>query len=108
MIFEEFNDRVLGISSEIEQYTTNGEILYKTSVNFVALALQKNNNRIRILLRTKNNLINDPKNITEIVPKNFDWGNLSHIVYLSPQELNKKYIMEDVLDLVIQSYKTTQ
>ncbi len=105
-LFEEFNERVFDLSSEIERYTTEANILYKTWVNFIELKVQKN--RLRILLRTKNNQINDPNHLTQIVPKSHGWGNLTHFVFIDPKELNIKYSMEDVLDLVIQSFKTTQ
>lgn len=72
------------------------------------MELKVQKNRLRILLRTKNKEINDPKNLTEIVPKTHGWGNLTHFTYLDPQELNIKFSMDDVMDLVIQSFKTTQ
>ncbi len=105
-LFEEFNERVFDLSSEIERYTTEANILYKTSVNFLELKVQKN--RLRILLRTKDNQINDPKQLTETVPKSHGWGNLNRIVFIDPKELNIKFSWDDVMDLVIQSFKTTR
>lgn len=107
-LFEKFDAEVLDISSEIERYTTSIEINYKTSVNFAAVQIQKKNNRLRVLLRTKSDQINDPKNITEIVPKTHNWGNLTRIVYITPKEINNKYTWEDIFNLIIQSYKVTQ
>jgi len=107
-LYNQFHREISDISSEIERYTTNGEINYKTSVNFVSIAVRKTDNRLRILLRTKNNEIDDPKNLTEQVPKKFNWGNLTRIVYLDPKDINKKYLLDDIISLVIQSYKATK
>ena len=107
-LYEAFHAEVLDISSEIERYTTSSEIIYKTSVNFIALAVQKKNNRLRIILRTINNKIDDPKNLTEIVPKNFGWGNMNKIVFLAPKDINNKYVLNDILALVIQAYNMTK
>lgn len=105
--FEKFNDKVLGISSEIEQYTTATEVLYKTSVNFVCLAIQKKNNRLRVYLRTINDKIHDPKKVTEKVPKHFGYGNISRILYIHPDDFSSKYSWDDIMELVLQSYNTT-
>lgn len=108
-LYETFNAEVVDISSEIEQYTTFAEIIYKTSLNFVALEVQKKNNRLRILLRTKNDEIEDPKNLTEKVPKKNGWGNMSRIVSLDPKDINdNKYTLGDIIALIIQSYNTTK
>ncbi|MBX9852640.1 MAG: hypothetical protein K2X86_12915 [Cytophagaceae bacterium] len=107
-LFDEYNSEVLDISSEIECYTTAGEVLYKTSVNFVALAVQKRNNRLRIILRTKDNKISDPKKLTEQVPKHYSWGNMTRIIYLDVKDINKKYTMADVMALTLQAYKITK
>jgi predicted transport protein len=107
-LYNQLHREIYDISSEIERYTTNGEINYKTSVNFVSIKVGKKDNRLRILLRTKNNEIEDPKNLTEQVPKKFNWGNLTRIVYLDPKDINKKYSLNDILLLVIQSYKATK
>ncbi len=106
--FEQLNSSVLDISSEIERYTTASEILYKTSVNFIALAVQKKNNRLRLLLRTIEERINDPKKLTKKVPKQYGWGNITCIVNLEPKEIPDKYTWEDIMELVFQAYKTTQ
>ncbi|MGM0408654.1 MAG: hypothetical protein ACQERU_11760 [Bacteroidota bacterium] len=100
-LFESFNRKVINYSSEIEQYTTWQNILYKTSVIFVELNVQKN--RLRLLLRTDKGKIDDPKGLAEPVPKSHGWGNLSHIVYLYPGQN-----MDDVMNLVVQAFKSTQ
>ncbi|HBA27715.1 MAG TPA: hypothetical protein DCY98_10070 [Nitrospinae bacterium] len=108
-VFEQFNGRVLDISSEIEQYTTADHILYKTSVNFIALAIQKKKDKLKISLRTIDDKIDDPKKLTERVPKRHGWGNMTRTVYLAPSELSKKkYSLDDIIDLVLQSYHMTQ
>lgn len=107
-LFDTYNTEVLDISSDIECYTTAGEILYKTSVNFIAMAVQKRNNRLRIILRTKDNKITDPKKLTEQVPPHYSWGNMSKIVYLDVKDIDKKYSLADVMALTLQSYKITK
>ena len=100
-LFQIFNERIINLSKEIERYTTGQNIVYKTSKIIVELKVQKN--RFRLLLRTENGEIKDPKLLTVIVPETHGWGNLTHIVYLYPgQNIN------DILDLVIQSFKSTQ
>jgi predicted transport protein len=105
-ILGEFDERLFDISSEIERYSTKASILYKTSVNFLELQVQKS--RLRLLLRTKDNQMNDPKKLTEEIPKSYGWGNLNRVIFLDPKELNAKYSMDDVLELVMQAFKTTQ
>lgn len=105
-IFNEFDEKLFDISSEIEKYTTKASILYKTSVNFLELQIQRN--RLRLLLRTKDNKMNDPKHLTEEIPKSYGWGNLNRVVFIDTKDLNIKYTMDDVLELVMQAFKTTQ
>lgn len=107
-LFNQINDKIIEISSEIDRYTTLTEILYKTSVNFIALAIQKKNNKLRFILRTKDNQFHDPKRLTEPVPKNHGWGNMNKFLFVDPKDFEKKYNLTDILDLIIQSYKTTQ
>lgn len=107
-LYEQLDYKITEISSEIEKYTTSTEILYKTSVNFIALAIHKKTNRLRFIIRTKDNQINDPKQLTENIPKHYNWGNMNKILYVDPKDLEKKYTLPDIMDLIIQAYKTTQ
>jgi predicted transport protein len=100
-LYEEINERILNLGTEIQQYTTWQNILYKTSVIIVELNVQKN--RLRLLLRTENGEIDDPKHLTQVVPETHGWRKLTHIVYVSPGQN-----MDDVMQLVIQSFKSTQ
>lgn len=108
-LFEDLNNRILDISSEIDRYTTNSEIIYKTSLVFTALAIQNTKKRIRILIRTINDKIDDPKNITEKIPKHYGYGNISRQFYIDPIDMKKKkYNLDYVMDLIAQSYNATQ
>ena len=108
-LFQLIDGKIMGISSEIERYTSKAEIIYKTSLNFTCLAIQNKKNGIRCLLRTDNDKINDPKKITTKIPKHFNYGNISRSVFISPKEINaKRYTIEDVIDVILQSYNTTQ
>lgn len=104
-LFEELNNKVLVLSCKISRYTTWQNILYKTTVIFIELNVQKQ--RLRLLIRTIDDKIGDPKHLTQIVPKSHGWGHLTHIVYIDPKELNIRFSMEDIMDLVIQSLKAT-
>lgn len=106
--YYELNKRILEISTEIEVHTSSIEILYKTSINFLGLSIQKRKNRIRLILRTLNNEIKDPKNLTKIIPKEFGYGNYNREVFIDFKDLNIKYDINDIFDLIIQSYNTTQ
>ncbi|XZF16283.1 DUF5655 domain-containing protein [Chitinophagaceae bacterium MMS25-I14] len=105
-LFEEFDNRVLGLSSDVVHYPTLQTISYKTSLKFVELRVQKN--QLRILLRTIDKQIDDPKKLTQVVPESHGWGNLSHILYFPSKEPRNKSSLDDVMALVTQSFKATQ
>lgn len=108
-LFYELDSEIKNISSEIEYYTTNTEIIYKTSRNFACIAIQKSKNCIRIYLRTRNNILIDPKDITKSIPKHFGYGNISRQLYISHKEIiENKYSLNDIIDLISQAYETTQ
>lgn len=108
-LFWSLDSAIKDISSEIESYTTNNEIIYKTSLNFVYLAVQTRNNCLRLLLRTTNDEMVDEKNLTRQIPKTAGYGNITRQVFLSPKdEKDGKYSIEDVLFLVNQAYDATQ
>lgn len=108
-LFHLLDDKILNISSEVEQYTTKSEILYKTSLNFACIAIQIKKDCIRCLLRTENDKIKDPKKLTTKIPKHFNYGNITRSLSISPQKIKaKKYTIEEVIDLIEQSYNTTQ
>ena len=97
------------ISSEIERYSKQTEIVYKTSQNFVYLAIQNRKNCLRCLLLTEHDKINDPKRLTTKIPKTFGYGNITRQVFVNPKDIDRnKYDMEDILNLLEQSYRTTQ
>jgi len=107
-LFNILNDKILDISSEIERYTTNSEIIYKTSFNFGYLAIQNKKNCLRYLIRTENDIINDPKRITEKIPKTHGYGNITRALFVYPDKIDKDYTVDDIMDIIIQSYSTTQ
>ncbi len=108
-LFYVLDSKIIDISSEVEKYTTWGEIIYKTSLNFVSLAIQNRKNCLRYLLRTERDKLNDPKNLTSKVPKTHGYGNITRIISVSPKDIsNGNYDVEDVLDLLEQSYRATQ
>lgn len=106
--FNKLDESIMGINSGVERYTTSIEVLYKTSLNFVCLAAQKKKNRIRIYLRTIQDKINDPKQLTEKVPEGFGYGNITRVMYLDPNDIGRRYSLADIMELILQSYNTTR
>lgn len=108
-LFTALDAGIMDISSEVERYTKQTQIVYKTSQNFVYLAIQNRKNCLRCLLLTDRDKINDPKKLTEKIPKTFGYGNVTREIFVSPKDVNSnKYDIEDVLDLLEQSYRSTQ
>lgn len=108
-LFYTLDKKIMDISSEVERYTTQQEIIYKTSLNFAALAIQNRKNCIRCLLRTEGDKIKDPKKLTSKIPKTFGYGNITRKLFVSPKNIDEhKYNIEDVLDLLEESYNSTQ
>jgi len=108
-LFNRIDNDINEISSEIERYTTNAEIIYTTSRNFVYMAVQNKNNCLRLLLRTTNDDIIDSKNLTKAIPKTHGYGNITRQLHISPKEVQDgKYALDDVLVLINQSYESTQ
>jgi len=108
-LFLAIDEGIMAISSEVDKYTTKSEILYKTSLNFAALAIQNKKDCIRILLRTENDKLADPKHITHGIPKTHGYGNITREMFVSPKKIaSAEYGVEDVVALIEQSYNTTQ
>ena len=108
-IFHDLDNRIMNMNSEIERYTTQQEIIYKTSLNFAYLAIQNKKNRIRCLIRTDSDRIKDPKGITEKIPKTHGYGYITRMVFVNPEEIKaNKYNLDDVIGLIEQSYNCTQ
>lgn len=108
-LFITLDARIMEISSEVERYTTRAEINYKTSLTFAYLAIQNRKNGIRCLLRTERDKVNDPKKLSKKIPKTHGYGNITREVFVSPKDVgSNKYDIEDVLDLLEQSYRSTQ
>ena len=108
-LFYQLDGLIMKIGEDVTRYTTNAEITYKTSLNFNYMAIQKKNNCIRLLLRTINDKIKDPKKISEKIPEHFGYGNVTRRLSISPKDIDEgKYSLDDVLSLIQQSYDTTQ
>ena len=108
-LFNILDNKIMGISSEIERYTAHSEIVYKTSLNFAALAIQNKKNGLRYLVRTENDKIKDPKKLTTKIPKTHGYGNITRLIFVSPKKIDtNKYTVDDVLEIIEQAYNTTQ
>ena len=108
-LFNRIDREIKNISSEVERYTTNAEIIYKTSRNFVYLAVQNKSNCLRLLLRTNNNNLIDNKQLTKEIPKTHGYGNITRQLHISPKdESTGLFSIDDIMDLINQSYDSTQ
>lgn len=108
-LFNRLDSEISNISGDIERYSTNAEVLYKTSVNFLCIAIQPKNHSLRLLLRTSNDMMNDKLNLTTKIPKTHGYGNVTRQLYLKPEEEKAgKWSLADIIELITQSYETTQ
>ena len=108
-LFTRVDSEIKNISSEVERYTTNAEVIYKTSRNFVCLAVQNKNNCLRLLLRTSDDNLIDEKNLTKKIPKTHGYGNITRQLHLNPKdEQSAKFSFEDIMNIINQSYDSTQ
>lgn len=108
-LFSRLDTQIREISSEIERYTTNAEIIYTTSRNFVYMAVQTKNNCLRLLLRTVNDNMVDKMNLTKPIPKTHGYGNITRQVHISAtDEKDGKFTIDDIMELINQSYDSTQ
>ena len=108
-LFSLIDSEIRNISSEVEKYTTNAEIIYKTSRNFACLTIQNKNNCLKFLLRTTNDNITDDKKLTKLIPKTHGYGNITRQLYVSPKAVKSdKYSIDDIMNLINQSYESTQ
>jgi predicted transport protein len=73
-LFGDLNSGIMEIAPDVIRYTTFAEIIYKTSVIFVASAVQPHKNCVRCILRTEEDKIKDPKNITHKIPRTHGYG----------------------------------
>ncbi len=108
-LFYRIDNEIKNISTQIERYTTNAEIVYKTSMNFVYLAVQTSNNCLRLLIRTNNDQIDDSLQLTKKIPKTHGYGNITRQLHISPNDEKKaKFTINDIIALIMQSYEATQ
>lgn len=108
-LFSRLDSQIREKSSEVERYTTNAEIIYTTSRNFVYMAVQTKNNCLRLLLRTANDSLVDKKNLTKPIPKTHGYGNITRQVRISAtDEKDGKFTIDDIMELINQSYDSTQ
>lgn len=107
-LFSELNKRILLISDEIETYTTNEEIIYKTSLNFAYIAVQKRKNDLKFLLRSQLGEIKDPLNLTNRIPITHGYGKITHQMHISANKVKDEKYLDCVMDIIFQSYNATQ
>ncbi len=99
-LYYNLNDKILSFNSQINPYTSKEYFGYRrdTSYRFMELNILKNS--ISLLLRTKDNFMKDPKNLTEKVT---GFGRLDRKTSIDPSKINSEYSLDDFMDLIIQS-----
>jgi predicted transport protein len=108
-LFDRLDLGIKEIGSEIERYTTNADIIYTTSRNFCYISVQNKSNCLKLFFRTINDTMIDNKNLTKPIPKTHGYGNMTRQMHISPKdEKDGKFTIEDILDLINQSYDSTQ
>lgn len=108
-LFSRIDIEIKNISSEVERYTRCTSIVYKTSQNFAYLYIQKRNNCLKFFILTSNDKMDDPKNISKPFSKPNHHGNITRQVNISPEEEKSgKCSLGDVMNLLYQSYNSTQ
>jgi predicted transport protein len=105
-IFNDLKEKIEQFGSDVISRTTFGEIIFEDKTTFAAIYVSKNKDRLRILLRTINDQIDDPKNLTEMIPKTHGYGNITRRFNVSMTELNTQYTLDDVLKLIKQAYES--
>ncbi|HQN92683.1 MAG TPA: DUF5655 domain-containing protein [Prolixibacteraceae bacterium] len=108
-MFNRLDEEIMNLGGDVERYTTNAEIVYKTSLNFLYVAVQNQNKSLRILMRTTNDKLADPLNLTTKIPKTHGYGNITRQLHVKPDDEAKgRWQMSDILELITQSYDATQ
>ena len=99
-LYNKLNDKIKSFNSQIIPYTSKEYFGYRRgkSLKFMELNILKNS--ISLLLRTKDNSMKDPKNLTE---KETKFGHLNRKTSIDPRKINSEYSVDDFMDLIIQS-----
>jgi predicted transport protein len=87
--------------------TTFAEIIFEDITAFASMAISKNG-RIRVYLRTNNDQINDPLSLTTKIPETNLWGNTTRKFFIDIKLLGSKYSIDNILDLIEQSYNSNK
>ncbi len=103
-VYNELENKIKLFGNDIELRTTFGEIIFQDKTTFAAIYVSKNKDRLRVLLRTINDQIDDPKMLTEIIPKTHGYGNITRRFNIYLSDLNTKYSLDDTLALIRQAY----
>ena len=103
-VYNELENKIKLFGNDVELRTTFGEIIFQDKTTFAAIYVSKNKDRLRVLLRTINDQIDDPKMLTEIIPKTHGYGNITRRFNIYLSDLNTKYSLDDTLALIRQAY----
>lgn len=96
-LFNELDKRIMNISSGIKRYYTKLYISYKLDTSFVYVIPQRTN--LKINLKINYNDVVDPKNLCRDVSNVGKWGNGDTELCI-----NNKQEIDDVMDIIIQTY----
>ena len=105
-LYNRLDNGIREISYEIKKHTSISEIIYSTTKNIVYLCVQSRKNRLKLYLRTTDDVMIDYKNLTS--PTLSSHGNITRRLIISPlEEKIGKFSIDDLINLIHQSYKTT-
>ena len=96
-MFEELNNRILGINEDIESFTTNEYIGYRIDKNFLELHVNKNN----LLCYTVNGDLYKTNELLKHVPESYGW----HVD--TKFYINNKSDIDTFWNVILDSYKRT-
>lgn len=94
-LFDALEERILALDESIEEKATTFYVAFKVSKNLAEIHIQKN--QLRIHLRPID--FRDPRQLVEKIPDGYNWT-MNRRVYLS-----KKADLDDVMELIEQSYQ---
>lgn len=98
LLFNELNDRILEISTQIEMRVNKIYVGYRTTKNFVEVFFKKNALQIYV---AKVDEYDDPENRLDKVPESYQWSADSRMEVASLEDL------EYAMNIIMQSYEST-
>ena len=73
------------------------------------IKVQDDGKILRILMHSDGNGLRDRKNLfnIEIKPDSHKWGKMTDVMKINPLHLNKIFTLDDLMEIIEQSFKST-